>query len=243
MVTKPYFNHFNNTNEQRLAEDLTVEYIKHVGIDCYYLPRTLDNKDEIFKESSIQSFNDAFIIDMLVRDVNGFRGDGNFLSKFGLEIRDEITMSIARRIFEEDVGTQNGQTRPNEGDLIYFPLNKKVFQIKFVDHESTFYQFGALQFYDCICELFEWSNEIFNTGIEEIDDKYNAYSTNAFDYTLHTESGQLLLTEDGDVISLEEYDLKNIDIESENDDMEEKSLDILDWSETNPFGEEAETHA
>jgi hypothetical protein len=173
---------------------------------------------------------------MYIKNVDKWGGDGKLLSKFGLEIRDEIVFTVAFRTFSNEVGSINGQNRPNEGDLIWFPLNKKVFQIKFVDHEAIFYQLGSLQMYDLTCELFEYSNETFNTGISDIDTKYAVYSTDMSEYSLMTSDGFELATSDGDVI-VENYDVDSIDGQSQIDIFDKEAADFVDFSAGNPFSE------
>jgi hypothetical protein len=174
MPTSSYFNHFNNTSEQNLHQDLIIEAIKNFGIDVYYLPRTLVNFDNLYGEDTISEFNDAYLIEMYVKSVDGFEGDGDFISRFGLEIRDQVTFSIARKRWD-DLSVPD-YTRPKEGDLIFFPLNKKIYEIRFVEHESMFYQFGKLPIYDLTCELFQYDDQTIDTGVEDIDAIEEKYS-------------------------------------------------------------------
>ena len=172
MATNFYFNNFDSSQEQTLIEDLIIESIKIFGLDVYYLPRTVVNTDTIFREDDISKYEDAVLLEMYVKNVDGFAGEGDFLSKFGLEIRDEITLTVAKRIYEDEIyyrGFGGNTGRPEEGDLIYFPLNQKLFQIKFVEHEAIFYQMGSLQTYDLVCELFEYSDESIDTDVTVID--------------------------------------------------------------------------
>lgn len=163
--------------EQSLIEDLVIESIKIYGIDAWYIPRTLTGKDDILNEDDISTFKSAYMAEMYVKSVDGFEGEGDFLSKFGLEIRDSITMTIARRTYESEVSLHNDTVRPLEGDLIYLPLNNKIFEIQHVEHESIFYQMGSLQMYDLRAELFEFSGERFDTGQPFIDDLYKGVNT------------------------------------------------------------------
>lgn len=203
--------------EQTLIEDLIIESIRIHGIDCWYMPRTLGAKDDLINEDDLPIFNKAYLIEMYVKNVEGFEGDGNFLSKFGLQIRDSMTLSVSMRRFNEDVGLYDEQVRPNEGDLIYFPLNNKVFEVMFVDNKPIFYQMGALQMYDLRCELFEYSNEVFNTGITEID----IISTNLITTSNNTISG-----------------IESLDPLADNFTIETVADGILDFTEENPFGED-----
>ena len=168
MATNPHFQHFDATNEQYLIQDLIIESIKIYGHDVYYMPRTLVNEDTLFGEDTISAFNDAYVVEMYIKNVDGFEGEGDFMSRFGLEIRDQITFSVAQRTFK-NLLLDSTYDRPKEGDIIYFPLTKKVFEIRFVEHESVFYQTGALQTYDLVCELFQYEDQAIDTGIEDID--------------------------------------------------------------------------
>ena len=165
MSTSTYFSKFSHVNEQNLIEDIVIESIQIYGHDISYLPRISNNLDELLGEDPSSSFNTAYPIEMYIKNTDGFEGEGSFLSKFGLEIRDQITFTVAKRTWSS-LGVSN---RPKEGDLIWFPLTSKLFEIQFVEHESVFYQTGRLQVYDIQCELFEYSDEAIDTGIATID--------------------------------------------------------------------------
>lgn len=159
-------------NEQHLYEDLVIESIKHYGQDVYYLPRQVVIKDGILNEDIESSFNDAYAIEMYLESLEGFEGDGTVLSKFGLEIRDQANLIVAKRRWEQLVGTWNNEiegVRPKEGDLIYIPFSKTLFEIRFVEHERPFYQLQNLPIYRLECELFEYRSEKIDTGIPELD--------------------------------------------------------------------------
>jgi hypothetical protein len=174
---------------------------------------------------------------LYIKSIDGFNGDGNFMSKFGLEIRDQVTFSIAQRVFYDEVGNQTNLQRPREGDIIYFPLNKKCFQIKFVNKFEMFYQLGALQTWELTCELFEYSDEIFSTGIPEVDILQKKFSTNVLDWALLAEDGSRLVTEDGDYIVLEGFNLKDVTPVADNEYIQDESDEFVDWSVRDPFSE------
>ena len=178
MATSVYFNHFESTPEQNLHQDLIIEAIKNYGIDVYYLPRKFVNEDLLYGEDTISEFHQAHLIEMYVKSVDGFEGEGDFVSRFGLEIRDQVVFSVARRRFDNLDITE--QDRPLEGDVIFFPLNKKLYEIRFVEHESMFYQFGKLPIFDLTCELFQYDDQRIDTGVEDIDEIEDtlAYSIN-----------------------------------------------------------------
>ena len=238
--TNFYFNNFQASNEQGIIEDLIIESIKIYGQDMYYLPRRFANLDPVYTEDSTSFYDRAYPIELYIKSVDGFAGDGDFLSKFGLEIRDRVTFTMARRIFSDEVGSNEGTTRPLEGDVIYFPLNKKLFKIMFVEHEAIFYQLGSLQTFDIICELFEYSNETFSTGIPEIDILTDKYESDFTDAGLFTESGtgnhQLVDETEGLPILFEEYAQKT-DILDDGDMFQEQANTFLDFTEIDPFAE------
>lgn len=203
----------------------------------YYLPRTRIGDDPLYLEEEYSKFETSYFVEMYIKNVDGFAGQGDFLSKFNLEIRDQVTFTISRRTFSEEVGAYTSFIRPREGDLIYFPLNKKLFEIKFVEHEAIFYQLGSLQTFDLTCELFEYSNEVFNTGIDEIDSKQKNITLNMQDFALLLEDGEAIAEEDGFQLVREEFDMKTQDLISDNDDIQLESDLILDFSEIDPFSE------
>ena len=165
MATNSYFRTFDAKNEQELLHSLTQESIKIYGHDVSYIPRTLVNTDTVLGEDSISEYKDAYSVEMFIKSVDGFEGEGDLISKFGLEVRDQIVFSLARRAWEGlDLGV-----RPKEGDLVYFPLTSKLFQIMFVEHETPFYQNGALPTFDLTCELFVYSDEKIDTDVDDID--------------------------------------------------------------------------
>jgi hypothetical protein len=237
MATNFFFNNFSSSGEQTLIENLVIESIKIHGVDNYYIPRKIINRDNAFREQEFSEYGEAIQIEMYIRNVDGFEGDGEFLSKFGVEVRDQITFSVALRVFENEVGSVLRRDRPSESDLIFFPFTKALYTIKYVNKKPIFYQMGALQMYDVVCELFEYSNEIFNTGIDIIDKTYNAFLTTTDPFIALTENSLQILTEDGFHIVKEEYDIDYLDQTSQNDIFEAEGLDFLDFTERDPFSE------
>lgn len=235
MSTSFFFNNFQSSQEQLLIENLIIESIKIYGEDVYYIPRKLNNYDNVYGADDQSSFEKAYPIEMYIKSINGFSGDGSFMSKFGLEIRDQIIFSVAQRIFSEEVGVNTTQVRPNEGDLIFFPLNNKCFQIKYVNKQEFFYQLGALQTWEMTCELFEYSNEVFNTGIPEIDSIQVKFDTNVFTWGLRDENGNLLTDEDGNYIVLEGKSSTDLIPADDSDMIQRESDQFVDFSVKDPF--------
>lgn len=163
---------FGTENTQNLLEDLIIECLGIYGQVVYYIPRTLISEDEILGEDRLSEFKNAYQIPMYFENVDAFEGQGNFIMKFGLMVEQSATLVVARKTWGELVGKHGVTTipeRPCEGDLIYFPLSKGLFEIKFVTHQDPFYQLGKLYVYKLQVELFQYASETIETGIEDID--------------------------------------------------------------------------
>ena len=165
--------------EQNLLEDLLIESMKIMGHDVYYIPRKIIKRDFILNEDVISSFDTSFMIEMFVESVDGFEGDGDLMTKFGLEVRDQLTLVCSRRRWNALIGRHGyteGSVRPREGDLLYVPVTGGLFEIKFVEDKSPFFQLGGtgdskgtIPTFKLVCELFEYSGQEIDTGIEDID--------------------------------------------------------------------------
>lgn len=220
MATNFYFNNFQSSMEQRLIEDLCIESIKIYGIDMMYCPRTIVSRDDVFQEDDLSEYNEHVPMEMYVKNVFGFGGDGDFLSKFNVTSLDTATFTVARRtFFDESIRSIAARERPLEGDLVYLPLTRKIYKITFVEHESIFYQLGSLQVWDLKCELFEYSNEKLNTGIEDIDRIQAEYSIQPGEPSNPLEPGI------------------DTDPLAQNQEFEEIGDDIIDFSQIDPFSE------
>ena len=183
----PYFSQ-GTRNEQYLVEDLVIESLRIYGQEMFYIPRTLISKDDILGEDRLSKFTSLFPIEMYLENVDGFEGQGAFVQKFGLMMEQSATLVVARRRWEQMVGRYNVTTlnnRPNEGDLIYFPLTKGLFEIKFVKHQDPFYQIGKLYVYKLQVELFQYASEKIETGNCDVDafETLKTYSTDLDDTT------------------------------------------------------------
>ena len=179
MPTNSYFTH-GTSGEQNLVEELVIEQIKMFGQDVYYIPRVIVDEDPAFGEDSLSKFDDAYLIEAYLENVEGFGGDGDLFSKFGVRISDKVTFIISRTRFTslvDDNNTLIQEGRPNEGDLIYFPLAQKLFQIQFVQYEQPFFQLGKIHTWGLECELYEYSDEDFDTGVDAIDQVERNFAT------------------------------------------------------------------
>lgn len=228
--------------EQNVIEDLILEAIRIYGFDTYYIPRESQNEDLILNEDTIQKYTQAYPIEMYFENVDGFDGEGELLTKFGLEIRNTATLVVARRRWEDSIGANANTVLPNrpaEGDVIYFPLTKSFFEIKRVDATDPFFQLGKLYVYKLQCELMQYSSEVFDTGIDEIDDIVTDFGQDMQNYEVLMEDGYKLMLEyeSPSVLILDDYKAVNIDKNADNEYFDEEGLDILDFTERNPFGE------
>jgi hypothetical protein len=239
MATSVFFNNFQSSQEQLLLENLIIESIRIYGQDMYYIPRNLGMFDQLYTEDDQSYYDKSYLIELYIKSVDGFSGDGNFMSKFGLEIRDQVVFTVAQRVFTDEIGVHTNISRPREGDVIYFPLNKKIFQIKYVNKFEMFYQLGALQTWEITCELFEYSDERFNTGIPEVDIIQKKFSTDLLDWRITTQIGDYLVNESGEYI-LQENGIPgevNDVLQSGSNNFSTGSNDFVDFTFKDPFSE------
>ena len=180
MALNPFFLQ-GSANEQNLVQSLVNEQLKIYGVEVTYIPRKFVNRSTVFQEIEASKFDDNFQLEAYVNTWDGYSGAGDVLTKFGMSLRDELQLVISRERFEdfispflsqEDV-SEVGEAvmRPREGDLVFFPLGGRLFEIKFVEHEVPFYQLGHTYVYELQCELFEYNDETIDTGIDAIDSK------------------------------------------------------------------------
>ena len=272
MPTNVYFD-TGTKAEQHLYEDLIIEQLSIYGQEVFYIPRTLVKEDELFGEDTLSKFDDSYLIEMYFENVDGFEGEADIMSKFGLQIDDQGTFVVSRRRFEQLVSHDSNlivKTRPNEGDLIYFSKVSKLFEITFVDHDDPFYQVHNLPAFKLKCKTFEYSGEDLDTGITEIDAIEDANSLDLLQYQITMEQsgtfnegleledgtgnieqedstdnvigenetgGEKIVLETGDYIIQEAFKVDTVDENAMNDFFEKEDDDILDFSESNPFGD------
>ena len=278
MPTNVYFD-TGTRPEQYLYEDLIIEQLRIYGQDVYYIPRRLVAEDELFGEDGLSKFEDAYLIEMYVDNNDGYEGEKELMSKFGLDIQDDATFTVARRRWEQFVAVDNNlivSLRPNEGDLVYWPKGRKLFEITFVDHDDPFYQVHNLPTYKLKCKTFEYGSEDIDTGIAEIDSVETDNSLDQLEYQVSLEqtgtfneeirlednSGVILDDELGDKILSEDethggslqvensvqgagasyivqetYKIDTIDENAMNDFFDSEDDTILDFTESNPFGD------
>jgi len=246
MPTNFYFQSGNTsgtTAEQRLIEDLIIESLKIYGHDVFYLPRTLVDEDTIFDEDTLSQFTQAYPLEMYLENVDGYEGEGDLFTRFGIEVRDQATFVLARRRWDELVATSGGiftqDTRPSEGDLLYFEKTQSLFEIKQVQFQDPFYQAGKLYVFKLVCDLFEYSSEVIDTGITSLDNIYEEQNVDMLVHQMLQEDGTLILQEDYSNIILESYAEDTSTGRTDGADFVEFNdlEDILDFSEINPFGE------
>jgi len=280
MPTNVYFD-TGTRPEQNLYEDLIIEQLRIYGQDVYYIPRRMVSEDELFGEDVLSKFEDAYLIEMYVDNADGYEGEKELMTKFGLDIQDDATFTVARRRWEQFVAIDNNiivSLRPNEGDLVYWPRGNKLFEITFVDHDDPFYQVQNLPTYKLKCKTFEYGSEEIDTGIAQIDSIETDNSLDQLAYQVSLEqagtynenfsledssgliiqeasgSGDNIISEDethggslqvensvqgadASYIIQETYKVDTIDENAMNDFFDSEDDTILDFSESNPFGD------
>ena len=283
MPINPYFKFLAQSSEQQLLESLIVEAIEDYGLDIMYLPRELQKEDLILGEDVLSKFTTWYEMPMFIKVFDRFGGEGDFLSKFGQQVEDTASIIVAASVF--DIAVQGNYPYPREGDLLYFPLNNVMMEIKFVEDEPTFYHLGKQYMFELRCEMFRYTNEKIVTGEPEIDNDYVNKLVYAIDLQLGTGTGTFLTdeivyqgttlvsaTQKAQVISWNattkklrvkytigefaaasgnikgetsgaSWTLTSIDTKdnvnekrADNKNLETEAQDIVDWSESNPFG-------
>lgn len=281
MATNPYFKNAGFESEQNLYEDIIIECLKIYGQDFQYIPREIVREDQLFGEDTASRFDNAYDLEMYVENVEGYEGQELF-QKFGVQIDDESTIVVSRKRFNTEVGGPANLTRPREGDLVFVPFSKSLFEITFVEHEEPFYQLNNLPVYKLRVSLFNYNAEDFNIPNTEFDTtKFEKHS--AQELTLNS-TGNFIIGEvvtqiqtsgtvTGDVVSISDTTLIVSNISSDtssynvfeagfditsaqsgltrsiiaakyadnnydaNNEIETEADTIIDFSETNPFGE------
>lgn len=239
MSTNFYFNNFNSSQEQLLIEDLVLESIKIYGHDMFYCPRTIVAKDDILGEDPLSEYNSAYEIDLYIKSYDSYEGDGTFLSKFNLEIRDQVTLTVSVRNFMNEIGSIATLERPREGDLIYIPMLDRILAIKYVSKNAVWYQMGAIQMYDLVCEMFEYSSERLRTGIDAIDSIEKDRSLDMSIWGIVTSDDYFITDSDGYQIIQGNYNFETqaTDAYEDNTEFQLEGEAILDWSQVDPFSE------
>lgn len=258
MTTNPYFQagkSIGSINEQRLIEDLTMETIQIHGHEVYYLPRTSVNLDNVFGEDTLQRFTQQYPIEMYMTNVDGFEGNGELFSKFGITVTDQATFVVSKRRWEEAVGMQATDLqlpgRPAEGDLIFFPLTGAIFDIKFVKADNPFFQLGRIYVYTLSCELYVYSSERIDIAGDptampgslaaklNLPDGPLDASQDTTNFQLLAQDGSVILAQSGFSILQQEFngDQNALVNQDNNADFEEEGESLIDFTETNPFGD------
>jgi len=268
MARNRYFNQYSLiASEQSLVEELIIESIKIYGVTAYYLPRELNNIDRIYGEDVTSKFEDALEMELYIKSYDGFQGQEDFISKFGLQIDESITFVVAQKRFTQSLKTsilteysynllnEDGEQllldrtdawdysailRPREGDLIYVPMLQYMYEIKFTENIENFFQLGKLYTYEMRCDRFEYSSEEINTDVTEVDaieDEYSLSTTIA--EKLLDEESNLHILEDGTYIVNEGDIIVAQEVIADNEEIEQKIIDddIIDFTEFNPFAE------
>jgi len=230
------------SSEQLLHEDLIIECLKIYGFEIFYMPRSTVNLDTILNEDPLNKYTQAYPLEMYLSDVNGFTGEGDLLTKFGVELRDQATFTVSRRRWDQSVaraGSVQLAARPAEGDLLFFPKTKSFFEIRRVEGTDPFFQLGKLYVYNLFCELYQYSSERVNTDRLDVDDIERIDSLDVRNFDILMEDGDRVLLEytSNSSMMLETFNIENIDDAAQNDAFSLAADGVLDFSEKNPFGE------
>lgn len=241
MPINPYFQTgalIGTESEASLLDDLIVEGVQIHGISVLYLPRTSVAFDKLYGEDVRPAFTETVEIEMYLKSFSAFEGDGDFFSNMGVEIRDAATFSVAVSRFLEELGpnTDHGLVRPREGDLLWYPLNKKLFEIKYADKFAMHYPLGTLFVYDLKVELFEYSGQTISTGIPDID-RVAELSQDVLQRAVTDEEGAPITTEDGDFVMDEDYDQAAIDPLDDARQVEDEADAIINFDEIDVLSE------
>ena len=207
MTVNRYFDLFSYTREQELLSDLTTELIQMVGIDIYYMPRSHVNIDQLWVEDTLSKFDQATTIEVMIKTFNGWQGQGDMMTMFGTTMADQITFSMSRTRWNDEFTTfQPNLIRPLEGDFIYLPMTNALFEVKFVEHEDTFYTTGSLTYYDIKCERVNYSNERIQTGVRAIDNIDTKYNYSDDSVTMTDASGDGIVDGSGNFIVTDDHE-------------------------------------
>jgi hypothetical protein len=256
MARNRFFNQYTPVKqEQNLVEDLIIESIKIYGIDGYYLPRTHVNLDKIYGEDASMLFDDALEMELYVKSFDGFAGQEDFLSKFGLQIDESVTFVISQKRFTQSLKTsiiteysynmltEDGDEllsnrndvseydydaiiRPREGDMIWIPMFASMYEIKFTQNIENFFQLGKLYTYELRCDRIEYSSDRINTDVAEIDEIEDQYSlSTANSEKLLDEDAFLFLHEDGTFVVNEADVVVAAEISADNEEIGQKIID------------------
>lgn len=243
MATNPYFSRGNgmgSAGEQNLIQSLITESIQVYGQDIVYLPRTSVREDEILGEDVLSKYTNAFTIEMYLQNVQGWNGSNELFSKFGIQMTDNATFVVSRRRWDDSYkkfGDANQlPVRPMEGDLLYFARTRALFEIKFVEHLDPFLQLGKFYIYSLQCELYRYSSETIETGIEDIDTPAQLFTQDPSFNRLVDETGVALVGEGYEAL-LHEESLGGSKAHDDTPVFEREARKIVDFSVTNPFGD------
>lgn len=240
MPINPFFNHTTSAAEQKLLDDLVTESITINGVPVFYLPRVNRDSDSIYGEDHLSCFPVAVQTNAYVESFDSYGGDGVLLSKFNLEIRDQIRLSFSQRTFRNEVSPITNYPVPKEGDLLWMPMDKRLYVINYVDKKQIFYTLGTLPAFSIVAEMFEYSGETFSTGVPDIDYIELANSPVLQAQALLSSYGGFILDHEGNALI---YDMTGAKVPSRNPEytfndnpvIQEESDEIVDFTERNPL--------
>lgn len=241
MATNPILDNFGDKTEQNILDDILIESIQFAGMDLYYLPRTRNNFDKVQYEDTQSSFEQAYLFEWYLD-----RDDSFEMPDFGAQgyfMNDSLKFQCSITRFRDEVYTKDATiTRPKEGDLLFFPMNGRVFEITFVENKPYFYQLGELQLFEVDVRAFNMTNEVFNTGITEIDAIRPEVTSDTQDFVVKSDEGEIITGDDGAMVISDEFDQVQANSHPEQTTNKEfqsriNQQGVIDWSEKNPFAD------
>jgi len=230
MALNPYFSNYSVSTEQALLDSLGVEAIQIYGLDVYYLQRKHTVIDPVYQEDTGSYFDNATVIEMLIKNFEGYGFQSDLMTKFGMQMNDKLILCVMMSRFATIFPDM---TRPVEGDLIYIPMTNAIFEIRFVEHERNFYQLGKLTFYELTCERFNYNSESFTTGVPAIDILPSKYLLQPNTFNMIDQSNNSFEIETGQNLLLDDL----LDDVILNDAIQHQQEKLVDFSITNPFSE------
>lgn len=243
MPVNHYFQSGNTsgtTGEQNLIENLIIESMKIYGHDVYYLPRTSMKHDAVLGEDVLSQFTQSFPLEMYLNNIQGWEGNSELMSKFGIQVTDQATFVVSKRRWEDEATLNNIELqlplRPAEGDLLFFPKTKAFFEIKYVQHLDPFFQLGKFYVYSMQCELYQYSSEHIITGNEEVDVRAVEKSRDQYNHLFLLQSGGVFQSQAGGPIILESYVTDAEPFDDTDNFLEEAHDGIVDFDVVDPFG-------
>lgn len=237
-----YFRNYDYTKRQDMIDNFIISAIKQNGMSFKYIPKDNFVRDEVFGDDTFAKYEEALTLAGYIKNTDSFDGQGDMFSRFGFQISDSITVTISKKqwfdfqtVEYQPTDSSELRSQPLAGDLVWFPVMDKIFEINHVERNANFFTFGKLYTFELQCELYKYNQDEFKTGFDAIDEIDTMYNTDTLQDIFTTQNGIDLVTESGEPILSEEYKIENKDDQANNTLFEDKSEDVIDFNERGPF--------